>query len=98
MNFLNNSLVGAGARFGTGAGAEIKSGSWSGPGVGLRDELGEVLTEWGPPTGPGSLASSSSIGSIRGGFRRGEQQGREPPEAISKIDLIGLGRGRLFFF
>ena len=89
MNFLNNSSEATGAGVGAGIGAGIKAGTRSGPGVGLRDGAGEVLPELGLPTEPGSLASSSSTGSIGEGFRRGERQGRDFPGAIS-VDDLGL--------
>ena len=90
MNFLNNSSEATGAGVGAGTRAGIKAGTRLEPGVGLRDGAGEILLELGPPTEPGSLASSSSTGSIRGGFRRGERRGWDPPGAISVDDLIKL--------
>ena len=80
MNFLNNSLVAAGAKIRVGTRA----------GVGLRDGAGEVIPEWGPPTGLGSLASSSTTGSVGGRFRQGERPGWDLPGIISVADLIGL--------
>ena len=65
MNFLNNSSEATRAEIG----AEIKARTRAGPGVGLRDGVGEVSSKLGPPTKPGSLASSSSTGSIGGEFR-----------------------------
>ena len=88
MNFLNNFSEATGAGVGAETGAGIKARTRSGPGVGLRDGAGEVLPELGPPTEPGSLASSSSTGSIGGGFRRGERRGRDPSGTISVDDLI----------
>ena len=69
MNFLNNSSKATGAGVGAGTGAGIKAGTRSGPGIRLQDGTGEVLPELGSPTEPGSLASSSSTGSIEKGFR-----------------------------
>ena len=48
--------------------AGIKAGIRSWPGVRLRDGAGEVLPALGSSTEPESLASSSSTGSIGGGF------------------------------
>ena len=75
-----------------------RSGNWSGnqsknkagPGVRLWDGAGEVLSEWGPPTGPGSLVNSSSTGSIGSRFQQGERQRREPLGAI--VDHLRLDR------
>ena len=43
MNCLNNSLEEIGA--GAGTGAEIIAGTSLGPGIGLRDQAGEVVPE-----------------------------------------------------
>ena len=72
---MNNSLVGAEVKAGTEAKAGIRAKTWLGPGVRLRDEAEEVLPEWEPPTGPGSLASSSSIRLVQGGFDEGNDEG-----------------------
>ena len=89
MNFLNNSSEVTGAGVGAGIGAGIKAGIRSRPRIGLLDGAGEILLELGPSTEPGSLASSSSTGSIGGGFRQGERREWDPPEAIS-VDDLGL--------
>ena len=75
MNCLNNSSEKGGAGAGTEMGTEaetrarIRARTSLEPGIGLQDGAGEVLLEWKPPTGPGSLASSSSIGSRGRRFR-----------------------------
>ena len=88
MNYLNNSSEVTEARVGAGTEAGIIADTGLGPGIGLRDGAGEVLSELGPLTELGSLASPSSTGSIGGAFRRGKQRRQDPSRAILVDDLI----------
>ena len=87
MNILNNLLVATRPGVGAKTRAGIKAGTRSEPRVGLQDRAEEVLPKLGPLTEPGSLASLSSTGLIKGWFRQGEQRGQDPPGAILVDDL-----------